>query len=337
MFPFFPYVTDIPFFAHNNVTSNILDNFSDSNSSVSASTSPFFAGTIPFSSEPHPNSTNIHPMTIRAKVDIYKPKVIQTSTTQKDLEPTTYKQAMQQPPWLHAMKAEYVALLANKTWTLTPLPPGANLIGCKWVFKRKFNANGTLQRHKARLVAKGFHQYEGFDFTDTFSLVFKQTTIRVVLIMSSTDSTLVCKLHKPIYGLKQAPQSWFLKLSNTFISLSSKSDSSLFLRFIPNGTLIILIYVDDIIVTRTSSNLIECFITQLNENFALKDLGKLHYFLGIEVAGFVDGYLLFSQIKYIKDLLQRAAMLDANPQPTPMVSTSRLTIDGSTIVDIPTK
>jgi len=71
---------------------------------------------------------------------------------------------------------------------------------------------------------------------------------------SSPDSTLVCKLHKAIYGLKQAPRSWFLKLSNTLISMgfhSSKSDSSLFLRFTPNGTLIILIYVDDIIVIGT--------------------------------------------------------------------------------------
>ena len=69
---------------------------------------------------------------------------------------------------------------------------------------------------------------------------------------SSTDSTLVCKLHKAIYGLKQAPRSWFPKLSNILISLgfhSSKSDSSLFLRFTPNDTLIILIYVNDIIVT----------------------------------------------------------------------------------------
>jgi len=91
---------------------------------------------------------------------------------------------MQQPPWLHAMKVEYAALLDNKTWTLNPLPAGANLIGCKWVFKRKFNADGTLQRHKARLVAKGFHQTEGFDFTETFSPVVKPTTIRVVLTMA---------------------------------------------------------------------------------------------------------------------------------------------------------
>jgi len=126
-----PSVTDISSVAHDNVTSNTLDNLSASTSPVFASSSHFSAGTVPSSSEPHPTSTNIHPMTTRAKAGIYKPKVLSTSTTQSDLEPTTYKQAMQQPPWLHAMKVEYVALLDNKTWTLTPLPPRANLFGCK--------------------------------------------------------------------------------------------------------------------------------------------------------------------------------------------------------------
>ena len=68
----------------------------------------------------------------------------------------------------------------------------------------------------------------------------------------------------------------------------------------------------------------------------MKDLGKLHYFLGIEVAWLADGSLHLSQTKYIRDLLQRAVMLDANPQPTPMVSTSRLTIGGSVAVENPT-
>jgi len=84
---------------------------------------------------------------------------------------------------------------------------------------------------------------------------------------------------------------------------SSESDSSLFLRFTTNETLIIFIYVDDIIVTGTSSNLIKWFITQLSDNFALKDLGKLPYFLGIEVAGLGDGALHLSQTR---DILQHA-------------------------------
>jgi len=93
-----PSVTNISFVAHDNVTNNTHDNLSTSTSPIFASSSPFSAGIIPSSSEPHLNITNIHPMTTRAKADIYKPKVFSTSTTQSDIEPTTYKQAMQQPP-----------------------------------------------------------------------------------------------------------------------------------------------------------------------------------------------------------------------------------------------
>jgi len=183
--------------------------------------------------------------------------------------------------------------MQNNTWTLTTLPPTANVVGCKWVFKKKYNVDGSLQRYKTRLVAKGFHQREGHDFTDTFSPVIKPTTIRLVLIIalssswpihqidinnaflhgdfdfpvymqqplgfSSTDSSLVCRLNKAIYGLKQAPRSWFQKLSTTLVRMgfsSSKSDISLFTRFTPADTIFLLVYVDDILITGSSKPLV---------------------------------------------------------------------------------
>ena len=79
------------------------------------------------------------------------------------------------------MQDEYRSLIENRTWTLTPLPPGANIDGCKWIFKNKYNANGTFQQHKAWLMAKGYSQTEGLDYSETFSPVIKHTTIRVVL------------------------------------------------------------------------------------------------------------------------------------------------------------
>jgi len=126
-----------------------------------------------FPTEPPPApTTNTHPMLTRAEAGISKPKFFHTSISNCIPGPSNYKQAMATPLWFRAMQTEYDALLHNNRWTLTSLPPNANLVGCKWVFKRKFNADGSLERHKARLVAKGFHQREGLDFSDTFSPVY---------------------------------------------------------------------------------------------------------------------------------------------------------------------
>jgi len=104
------------------------------------------------------SSLNAHSMITRAKDGIFKPKALQSSLSADLPEPSTYKQALTQPHWLHAMKAEYDALMQNNTWTLTTLPPTTNVVGCKWVFKKKYNVDGSLQRYKAHLVPKGFHQ-----------------------------------------------------------------------------------------------------------------------------------------------------------------------------------
>jgi hypothetical protein len=83
--------------------------------------------------------------------------------------------------WRQAMNLEFDALLQNQTWTLVPSHPSQNLIGCKWVFRVKRKADGSVERHKARLVAKGFHQQSGVDYDETYSPVIKPTTVRTVL------------------------------------------------------------------------------------------------------------------------------------------------------------
>nr|KYP62798.1 Retrovirus-related Pol polyprotein from transposon TNT 1-94 [Cajanus cajan] len=136
------------------------------------------------------------------------------------------------------MTDENTALKANNTWTVTSLPPNKIAIGCKWMYKVKHNADGSVERHKARLVAKGYTQLEGLDFIDTFSLVAKLTTVHLLLSLAAihnwflkqldinnaflhrdlneevymhlppslttTKSGQVCKLNRSLYGLKQA-------------------------------------------------------------------------------------------------------------------------------------
>ncbi|XP_035545158.1 uncharacterized mitochondrial protein AtMg00820-like [Juglans regia] len=85
---------------------------------------------------------------------------------------------------LKAMLDELKALYANNTWTLVPRESSMNVIGCKWIFKTKLNADGTLDRLKASLVAKGFHQIAGINYHETFSPVIHPSTIRTVITIA---------------------------------------------------------------------------------------------------------------------------------------------------------
>ena len=136
------------------------------------------------------------------------------------LEPTSYHEAVKDHNWQDAMASEIAALEANQTWSITPLPLHKRAIGCKWVYRVKYNADGSLDRYKARLVAKGFTQQAGLDFTDTFSPVAKLTTIKTLLAISAVrgwhlvqldvnNAFLNGNLHEEVY--MQLPQGFHSK------------------------------------------------------------------------------------------------------------------------------
>ncbi|KAH9663755.1 retrovirus-related pol polyprotein from transposon RE1 [Citrus sinensis] len=276
-------------------------------------------------SSPPQSIISTHPIITRAKAGIFKPKAFLTA--HNSLEPFNGGKALSDSKWKAAMQDEFDALIRNKTWSLVPMDPEYKLVGCKWVFRTKYNTDGSVSKYKARLVAKEFHQTAGVDYSEIFSPVVKSSTVRVILSLAVmqgwnvrqidvnnaflngdliedvfmqqpegfvSEGGYVCKLNKALYGLKQAPRAWH----------DVKS------------IILILIYVDDILITGSDSDLLESFIAKLSKVFALKDLGLVTYFLGVEVC-YTDNGMHLSQTKYIKDLLSKALMQNCKETDTP--------------------
>ncbi|KAI5317707.1 hypothetical protein L3X38_037414 [Prunus dulcis] len=132
----------------------------------------------------------------------------------------------------------------------------------------------------------------------------------------------VCKLHKALYGVKQAPRAWFHRISSFLLSFGfqhSQSDSSLFIFRHASYVIFLLLYVDDIVVTGNDSRFLHQFITALGLAFDIEDLGLRHFFLGLQVTT-KSGGLHISQLKYAHDLLQRHDMLHCKPANTPLAA-----------------
>ncbi|KAK8928931.1 hypothetical protein KSP39_PZI017248 [Platanthera zijinensis] len=211
-----------------------------------------------------------------------------------------------------------------------------------------------LGRLKARLVARGFAQQYDLDYEETFSPVAKLNSVWVLFSLAvhrqwplyqldvknaflnddlletvymhqplgfeTTEESRVCLLRKSIYGLKQSPRASFEKFSKVVREVGFKQssvDSSLFTRYQSTRTVILLVYVDDILITSDDSAGIHHVKQHLNSTFQIEDLGNICYFLGLEVARRPDG-LVLSQRKYCIDLLQDAGLSSCTPAETPM-------------------
>ncbi|GJX89658.1 ribonuclease H-like domain-containing protein [Tanacetum coccineum] len=278
--------------------------------------------------------------------------------------------ALSDPNWRDTIHDEYNALIKNSTWILVSKPPDVNVVRSMWLFWHKYHANGSLSRYKARLLANGRSQQYGVDRDDTFSLVVKPATIRTVLSLALSRNWHihqfdvknaflngdlfeivymyqppcfmdvrfphhVCRLQRSVYELKQAPRAWFQRFAGYALRVgfsSSRCDSSLFIYRHGSEVAYLLIYVDDIILTTSSTDLLQRIISSLHKEFDMTDLGALNYFVRILVTRDSTGMFL-SQKKYALELLGRAHMASCNPTRAPVNTESKLGSDGDLIFD----
>ncbi|XP_026400358.1 uncharacterized protein LOC113296260 [Papaver somniferum] len=150
--------------------------------------------------------------------------------------------------------------------------------------------------------------------------------------VDQTKPHYVCKLHKSIYGLKQAPRAWYDKLLQIILIHDFKpslADASLFVQKFGSRITVLMVYVDDIIITGNSTEYISQFINHLKTYFPIKDLGSLHYFLGLQVKRNSEN-LFLSQTKYALDLLEKFNMTGAKPCSTPVSLSTSLTASAGT-------
>ncbi|GJR05694.1 ribonuclease H-like domain-containing protein [Tanacetum coccineum] len=198
------------------------------------------------------------------------------------------------------MRDEYKALSDNNTWVLIPRPPNVNIARSMWLYKHKYNADGSLNRYKARLVANGRSQQQGIDCDETFSLVVKLATIRTVL-------SLAVSRQWPIHQSD---------VKNAFL----------------HGHLTETVYMHQPPGFTDSAHSDYHIISLLHAEFAMTDLGPLNYFLGISVMHTTSGIFL-SQTKYATEILEQAHMLNYNPCRTPIDTEKKLGPKGSPVTN----
>eukprot|EP00253_Pinus_taeda_P006391 PITA_06391 len=270
----------------------------------------------PIAPDPSSSTTNVSSSTLRPK---WWAKTIGDLRDDELLEGRTSRHKSTQQSTVN------FALMANIHSTFEPQTyseaKGKKPISCKWIYKVKYKANGTLDKYKARLVARGFSQNEGIDYEETFAPIAKMSTIRLVLALAAQfkwkvhqmdvksaflngdlqeevymtqppgfkiagQEQKVCRLAKALYGLKQAPRAWYMKIDQYLTDHGfqrSPSDANLYIKNTDDNILFVVVYVDDLIITGSSAHLIHEIKQDLCRTFDMTDLGLLHYCLGIEV------------------------------------------------------
>ena len=269
--------------------------------------------------------------------------------------PNTFNQAINSPQfknWIAAMDEEILSLHDNNTWVLVKRPQNAHVIGGRWVYQLKCDPRIEL-RYKARYVAKGFTQKYGVNYLDTYAPTARTNSVKMVVEITVQytfvihhcdvttaylhsevdfedmymeqppgyvqDPSLVCKLNKAIYGLKQSAARWhstLIKFMETQNMVQSVMDPCVFVRKTKFTTLIVLIWVDDLIISGSNIKVVNSFKYEFGKLFKIKDLGELHFFLGIRF-NVRQNVISMDQSLYIENILRRFNEIDANPRSLP--------------------
>ncbi|KAL0348980.1 UNVERIFIED_CONTAM: Retrovirus-related Pol polyprotein from transposon RE2 [Sesamum angustifolium] len=269
------------------------------------------------------------------------------------------------------MEEEIKMIEKNNTWELADRPKDKEVIGVKWIYKTKLNADGSIQKHKARLVAKGYSQLPGIDYTETFAPVARLDTIRALIAIAANkkwkiyqmdvksaflngcideeiyveqpqgfiakgSEEKVLRLKKALYGLKQAPRAWYSRIDKYFMDRGfrrSLSEPTLYIKSQGNDTLIVSLYVDDLIYTGNNEKMIQDFKEDMMKTFEMSDLGLMHFFLGIEINQEKEG-IFICQRKYTETLLKKFKMESCKTVTTPLVTGEKYQKeDGSQKID----
>ncbi|KAL4376396.1 hypothetical protein GQ457_02G039420 [Hibiscus cannabinus] len=261
-------------------------------------------------------------------------------------EPTSFNDAAKVPEWIDAMKSEISAIEKNGTWLLTNLPSGKHAIGVNWVYRTKFNHDGTIFKHKARLVVKGYAQIGGVDYGDTFAPVARLDTIKLLIAIAGQlgwnvfhldvksaflngeleEDIYVCqpegfvvpgkehqvyKLKRALYGLKQAPRAWYYKIDFYLQKLGFQrcvNEATLYLKKEKNADLLVIsLYVDDLLVMGSNDKAVSEFKLSMQKEFEMSDLGLMSYFLGMEINQSKAGIFISQNISIVGSLLYMTA------------------------------
>ena len=274
--------------------------------------------------------------------------------------------------WQAAVEEEYTSLVSMNAWELVQLPSGMKAIPCKWVFKRKLNADGSIERYKARLVIKGFYQREGIDYNAVFAPVVRASTVRLFLSIVASfdlvchsidiknafiqgaveekifmtqpdgyddDSGQVCMLNKSLYGLKQAPRVWNKTITAYFVFLGfvqSQSDGALFMLYTEQlGFVLILCYVDDIQIAAKQLTSVQNIKKAILTKFPGKDTGDSKYFLQMTMQrNRAARTIHLKQQRHIEKLIDQHGLKDAWPIAIPMITNISKDPAGPTITDV---